>query len=128
MVARKVQARKVETKNQEPKTPSIPHAALNRRISLARVHDDLLFLTLLVLNLQRAAVRRYQFHLHFVKLPVVCTGRWRVRQAVLVAQKRRDALENPRNFAIKLREPGAAAGHLHNILELALALRVLNLL
>src|SRR5260370_7726128 len=112
MVAKKAQDRKVKTKNKEPKTPPTPPAFLNRRISLARVHDDLLFLTLLVLNLQRAAVRRYQFHLHFVKLPVFCTGRCHYRQAVLVAKNRREALDNPRISTTQLTTPQLSSGHL----------------
>src|SRR6266481_6394304 len=107
-------------------TASISHAALDRRISFARVHHHFLLLTLLVLDLQRAAVRRYQLHFDLVKLSVVCSCRWRVRQAVLVAQERRNRLENPRNFAVKLREPRVPAGHLRKRFELVFALQVIH--
>src|SRR6267154_1591053 len=118
-----------ETRNYHLETnkASIPNAALNRRIPFPRVNHDLLLLPLLILHIQRTAVRRHQFHLHFMKLPVVRSGSWRVRQTVLVAQKCCDALKYPGNFAIELREPRETAGHLRKSLELILALQIVHM-
>src|ERR1700730_2228934 len=81
---------------------SVAHAAFYRRISFACVHHGLLLLTLLIRHRQRAAIGRNQLDLHFVKFPVVCAGRRRVRNAVLIAQIRYDVMENPWNLAVKL--------------------------
>src|SRR5215468_7212787 len=83
----------------------VAHATLDCGISLARVHDGLLLLVLLVGHHKRAAVGSHKFDFYFVESAVVRAGRWRIRDAVLVAKVRHDVVEDARNFAIELREP-----------------------
>src|ERR1700676_3952360 len=89
----------------------VADSALDCGIAFARVDHHFLLLALLVFHVQRVAVRRYQFDFYFVKFAVAGAGGRGVRQAVLVAQKRGDGLENSRNFAVELREPKIATGH-----------------
>src|SRR5260370_38087713 len=62
-----------------------------------------------------------------VKFSVAGAGGGGVRQAVLVAKKRGDALKNSRDFTVELREPGIAAGHVCEGFELVLTLQVIQM-
>jgi len=78
MVTGKVQDRKVETKKLRTKTFQSPTPPFTAVYPSRAYTTDFLLLPLLVLHIQRSAIPAPQFHLHLMKLPIVCAGRRRV--------------------------------------------------
>src|ERR1700752_2001596 len=67
-----------------------------RRVALARVHHDLYVLALLVANLQRAAVRRFEFNFQLAIGSVEFGVCWVIGDAVLITDVAADLVENLR--------------------------------
>src|SRR5579862_5753882 len=89
--------RLLDSRTRRSKTPAtspnwtailVCRAALHRFVPLARIDHILLFLALLIQHFQGAAVGLDELDFHFMKLPVFRPSRRRVRNAVLMPQKR----------------------------------------